>query len=145
MPAVKRTKLMEFFWKVHPKLYKATRGVIGGSAMGMPVLLLTTTGRKSGQPRTKALMYLPKGDDCVVIASFAGEPRHPDWWLNLEANPDAEVQVKGDVFHAKAREAQGEERERLWKEIVETESGYAEYARRTSRQIPVVVLERQPA
>jgi deazaflavin-dependent oxidoreductase (nitroreductase family) len=141
MPAVKRTKLMELFWKVHPWLYRASGGRIGGSAMGMPVLLLTTTGRRTGEKRTKALMYLPKGDACVVIASYAGEPRHPAWWLNLKANPQAEIQQGGKVSRVVAREADSEERERLWQEVVARESGYATYAERTTRRIPVVVLE----
>jgi deazaflavin-dependent oxidoreductase (nitroreductase family) len=141
MPAVKRTRLMETIWRIHPWLYRVTGGRVGGKAMGMPVLLLTTRGRKSGAPRTKALMYLPKGDACVVIASFAGEPRHPDWWLNLEAHPEAEIQRGSETVRVRAREAEGEERERLWQEVVAKESGYAEYARRTTRRIPVVVLE----
>ena len=75
MPAVKRTKLMETFWRLHPWLYRVSGGRIGGRIMKLPVLLLTTTGRKSGEARTRALMYLPYGDACVVIASYAGEPR----------------------------------------------------------------------
>lgn len=145
MPAVRRTKLMELFWRFHPWLYRKTGGRIGGSAMGMPVLLLTTTGRKSGQPRTRALMYLPKGDACVVIASFAGEPRHPDWWLNLRANPRAQIQRGADTTRVVAREAEGAERARLWEEVVRRESGYATYAERTTRRIPVVLLEPERA
>jgi len=141
MPAVKRTKLIEIFWKVHPWLYEKSGGRIGGKAMGMPVLLLTTKGRKSGLPRKRTLMYLPKGDACIVIASFAGEPRHPDWWLNLEADPACEVRRGRQVSRMRAREAEGVEREELWKEAVEKEIGYAEYQTRTARRIPVVVLE----
>ena len=141
MPAVKRTKLIEMFWKVHPWLYEKSGGLIGGKAMGMPVLLLTTKGRKSGLPRKRALMYLPKGDACVVIASFAGEPRHPDWWLNLKTDPVCEVRRGRLVSRMRAREAEGAEREELWADAVEKENGYAEYQRRTTRRIPVVVLE----
>jgi deazaflavin-dependent oxidoreductase (nitroreductase family) len=107
----------------------------------MPVLLLTTTGRRSGKPRTRALTYLPQGDGAVVIASFLGEPRHPDWWLNLRADPRATVQRGGTVTVMRAREAEGEERTRLWRELLERAPDYAEYQTRTTRRIPVVVLE----
>lgn len=141
MAAVRRTKLMEFFWRTHPALYRATGGLIGGRITGNPILLLTTQGRRTGQPRTKALAYLDQGDSCVVIASYAGEPKHPAWWLNLEANPEATVQRGKTVTRMRARQAEGEERERLWAAIVAQESGFAEYQRRTTRHIPVVVLE----
>jgi len=143
MPAVKKTKLMETFWKLHPWIYEKTRGRVGGRVFGMPVLLLSTRGRKSGQVRKNALMYLEKGNACVVIASNAGEPRHPAWYLNLKTNPRVQIQRGGEVVNATAREAEGEERDRLWKEVVAAESGYAEYERRTTRRIPLVVLEPQ--
>jgi len=141
MPAVRRTKFMEFMWKIHPWVYRTSGGRLLGSMMGMPVLLLTTKGRKSGEPRTRALMYLPKGDACVVIASFAGEPKHPAWWLNLQADPHATIERRGTVTRVVAREAEGNERAALWQEAVAAEAGYATYAERTTRQIPVVVLE----
>lgn len=139
--AYRRNRAVELFWKVHPRLYRWTRGRIGGRVANMPVLLLTTRGRKTGQPRTRALTYLPKDGGFVVVASFLGEPRHPDWWLNLRAHPEAEVQVGGRRLRVRAREAEGEERERLWEEIVRTQPDYAEYQRRTTRRIPVVVLQ----
>ena len=139
--AIRRSKLLELFWKIHPALYRWTGGRMGGSMMNMPVLLLTTKGRRSGEPRTRALMYLPKGDRFVVIASYLGEPRHPDWWLNLRANPRASIQVGGRRLDVAAREADGEERTRLWQEVVARQADYAEYQRRTDRRIPVVVLE----
>jgi deazaflavin-dependent oxidoreductase (nitroreductase family) len=141
MPAVRRTKLMELFWRVHPWLYTASGGRIGGKAFGMPILLLTTIGRKSGAPRTKALTYFPQGEASAVIASFAGEPRHPDWWLNLQANPRAEIRRGAELTRVRAREAEGEERERIWRDVVARDPGYAVYQQRTSRRIPVVVLE----
>ena len=141
--AVKRNALVELFWRIHPSLYRWSGGRIGGSMMGLPVLLLTTTGRKSGQPRTTALMYLVRGKDYVVIASYLGEPRHPSWWLNLQAQPDASVQVGSETQRVKAREAEGEEREELWRAAVNKTADYEEYQARTSRRIPVVVLERQ--
>ncbi len=141
MPAVKRTPVVELFWKVHPWIYRVSGGRIGGRLVGLPVLLLTTVGRKTGQPRTCALTYIPKGDASVVIASYAGEPRHPDWWLNLAADPRAEVQRGAARLRVRAREADGDERARLWDEIVAKNADYATYQTRTSRRIPVVVLE----
>lgn len=141
MPAVRRTKAMELFWKAHRFLYRVSGGRIGGRVIGMPVLMLTTTGRKSGRPRTNVLTYLPQGRVSVVFASNAGEPRHPAWWLNLAADPHATVQRGRETMPVVAREADGEERARLWDEVVRTEAGYAVYAERTTRRIPVVVLE----
>jgi len=141
MPAVRRTKAMELFWKLHRFLYRVSGGRIGGRVVGMPVLMLTTTGRKSGAPRTNVLTYLSHGRASVVFASNAGEPRHPAWWLNLAADPHATVQRGQEVMPVVAREAEGEERARLWDEVVRTEAGYAVYAERTARRIPVVVLE----
>ena len=141
MSAIKRSKAVELFWKIHPWLYRVSGGRIGGRVIGLPVLLLTTTGRKSGAPRTRALTYFPKGDRTVVVASYLGEPRHPDWWLNLKANPRATVLRDGRETTVRAREADGEERDQLWREIVTTAKDYDEYQGRTRRRIPVVVLE----
>jgi deazaflavin-dependent oxidoreductase (nitroreductase family) len=143
MAAAKRGTLVEWFWKVHPKLYRWSGGRIGGKIMNMPVLLLTTHGRRSGAARTRALMYLPDGERFIVIASFLGEPRHPDWWLNLRAHPQAEVEVGTRRVAVVAREADGGERERLWNAVVARQKDYAEYQQRTTRRIPVVVLEPQ--
>lgn len=142
--AVKRSKLVEWFWKVHPTLYRWSGGRIGGKLVNMPVLLLTTRGRRTGNSRTRALTYLADGTRFVVIASFLGEPRHPDWWLNLRADPHAEVEVGRRRVQVVAREADGEERERLWQAVVDRQKDYTEYQRRTTRRIPVVVLEPQP-
>jgi deazaflavin-dependent oxidoreductase (nitroreductase family) len=109
--------------------------------MGLPVLLLTAIGRKTGRERATALMYLPRGNDFVVIASYLGEPRHPSWWLNLEAQPEAQVQVGSQSTPVRAREAQGDEREELWRAVVQKSPDYDEYQSRTTRRIPVVVLE----
>ena len=141
MAAVTRSWAVETFWKIHPWLYRVSGGRIGGRVIGLPVLLLTTTGRKSGEPRTRALTYFPRGDSSVVVASYLGEPRHPDWWLNLRRNPTATVQRGREVVRVRAREAEGEERERLWREITATAPDYAEYQTRTERRIPVVLLE----
>jgi deazaflavin-dependent oxidoreductase (nitroreductase family) len=141
MAAVSRNRVTELFWKLHPWLYRVSGGRIGGKIIGMPVLLLTTRGRKTGEPRTRALTYVPQGNASVVIASFAGESRHPDWWLNLRANPQAEIQRGSQSLRVRAREAQGEERERLWKQVIAVAPDYTTYQERTSRRIPVVVLE----
>jgi deazaflavin-dependent oxidoreductase (nitroreductase family) len=140
MAAVRKSKAVELFWRVHPHLYRWSGGRIGGRLQGLPVLLLTTTGRKSGTARTSALSYLPSGDAYVVVASFLGEPRHPAWLLNLRAMPDAEVQVGSRRVRVRAREAEGTERERLWSEVVAKNPDYAEYQSRTERRIPIVVL-----
>ncbi len=141
MPALKRSKAVELFWKAHRWVYEKTGGKIGAKVVGMPVLLLTTTGRKSGRPRTVALTYFEDDGRFVVIASYLGEPRHPSWWLNLTANPHATVQIGGRTIAVRAREAEGEERDRLWRRAVELMADYAVYQERTSRRIPVVVLE----
>jgi F420H(2)-dependent quinone reductase len=139
--APKRSKMVELFWKVHPWLYKKSGGKIGGRLVGMPVLLLTTKGRKSGAARERALTYVPDGSSFAVIASYLGEPRHPDWYLNLKANPEATVRCGSRSLPVRAREAAGEERERLWGEAVRMNADYDEYRRRTDRRIPVVILE----
>lgn len=141
MAAVTRNWAVEQFWRIHPWLYRVSGGRIGGRVNGMPVLLLTTTGRKSGEPRTRALTYFPRDAASIVVASFLGEPRHPDWWLNLRRNPVATVQRGRDVARVRAREADGAERERLWQEITASVPDYAEYQSRTKRRIPVVLLE----
>lgn len=140
---MKRNPLIDLFWRIHPKLYRWSGGRIGSSIMGLPVLLLTTKGRKTGLLRTKALMYIPYGNNFVVYASNLGEPKHPHWWLNLEANPQATVEVKGTSYNVRAREAEGEQREQLWHEVTDRVPAYNQYQARTSRRIPVVVLEPQ--
>jgi deazaflavin-dependent oxidoreductase (nitroreductase family) len=126
-------------------IYRRTGGRLAGKMFGVPLLLLTTTGRKSGREWTVPLMYHHDGDRLVIVASAAGQPNHPAWWLNLRAQPNATVQVGKETFPVKASEATGEERNRLWPVMVEKYKGYADYQEKTSRQIPVVVLERPPA
>lgn len=133
------------FWCLHLRLYLWSSGRIGHTIRNLPVLILTTTGKKSRLPRAKALMYLPNGDDFVVIASNLGRSHHPAWWVNLLAEPNATVQIGRGQFRVHAREADGEERERLWNVIAEKNSDYNQYRTWTSRRIPVVVLERKDA
>jgi deazaflavin-dependent oxidoreductase (nitroreductase family) len=129
----------------HVDRYIATDGEDGHDWNGHPTLLLTTHGRKSGQARTLPLIYGRDGDDVLVVASRGGAPNHPRWYLNLEADPDVEVQVKGDRFHARARTATAQERPRLWEIVTHVFPDYLEYQTRTTREIPVVVLERTGA
>jgi deazaflavin-dependent oxidoreductase (nitroreductase family) len=128
---------------LHRWLYQASAGRIGGRLAGWPVLLLTTTGRRSGRRTTIALNYLQDGDRLVVTASNAGEPAHPSWYLNLRAHPRASVQVGGIQRTVVAADASPEERESLWRAIVAFDRSYAEYQARTSRLIPVVLLRPQ--
>ncbi|MBO0682402.1 MAG: nitroreductase family deazaflavin-dependent oxidoreductase [Candidatus Dormibacteraeota bacterium] len=131
------------FGDEHVRRYRETGGAVGHTwRRGSKILLLTTKGRKSGEVRPNALIYENDGDRYVVVASRGGSPRHPGWYLNLVANPEVEVQVKDEVFPARARTATGEERDRLWKLAARQWPDYDTYQGRTQRQIPVVVLER---
>lgn len=132
----------DLFGDEHVKAYIDSGGEHGHDWKGTQCLLLTTTGRKSGQPRVTPLIYAPDGDAYVIVASRGGDSRHPDWYFNLADDAEVEVQVKADVFTATARDAQGEERERLWTLMNGEWPDYAEYQKKTDRQIPVVVLER---
>lgn len=142
MAATTRNAFVELFWKIHPTLYRWSGGRIGGRVLGLPVLLLETRGRRTGRLRTNALTYFPHARGFVVVASFLGEPRDPSWWHNLKARPDADVQVGAERLRVRAREADGDERTALWHAITTQAPDYAEYQSRTSRRIPVVVLER---
>ena len=113
---------------------------LGGPGL-LPTLLLTTTGRKSGEPRALPLIYGESGSSYVIIASKGGAPKHPVWFLNLEAKPECELMVGAKAVTARARVAEGEERERLWKEMAEIYPPYNEYKERAARTIPVVVLD----
>ena len=126
---------------IHKSVYRLTGGKVGGKMGKVPVLLLTTSGRKSGQPRTQPLSYTPASDGYAVIASKGGAPQHPLWYLNLQANPLADVTVGRETRKVRARDAEGEERERLWRALAELYPGYDRYAKKTNRKIPVVMLE----
>ncbi len=132
--------LMKAIGRIHRALYRLTRGALGGRLAGKPMLLLTTTGRKTGKSRTTPLQYLEDGENMVVVASNGGNPRHPAWWFNLERHPEAEVQVGKVTRRVRAETASAEERSRLWPLLVETTPGYAEYQKGTERTIPVVIL-----
>jgi deazaflavin-dependent oxidoreductase (nitroreductase family) len=126
---------------LHTKLYGLSGGAVGGHMGKAPVLLLTTTGRKTGKRRTNPLLYLEDGDDLVVVASKGGAPANPAWFLNLEADPDAVVQVKREQRRVRARRATPEERARLWPKVNEIWERYDSYQSKTTREIPLVILE----
>jgi len=127
---------------VHQWLYENSDGRIGATLGGRPMLLLRTVGRRTGQPRTAALLYVRDGDAYVVIASKGGSPHHPGWFHNLMAQPNAQIQVGRERMPVHARVAKGKERSRLWARADEVNQGqYAVYQSRTSRIIPVVVLD----
>ncbi len=131
------------FGDEHVHVYRETGGEVGHIwREGSTILLLTTTGRKSGERRTTPLIYAQDGDRYVIVASKGGAPEHPGWYENLAKDPNVELQVKDEVFPVRARTAEGEERERLWRKANEGWRHYDEYQTKTDREIPVVVLER---
>jgi deazaflavin-dependent oxidoreductase (nitroreductase family) len=132
------------FGKEHVDRYRATDGKEGHYwEKGSSTLLLTTKGRKSGEPRTTPLIYAPYGDDAyTVVASKGGSDEPPAWYVNLSEEPEVEVQVWGDMFKARARTANAEEKPEMWRTMVAEWPDYDAYQRNTDREIPVVVLER---
>ncbi|MGP3965995.1 nitroreductase family deazaflavin-dependent oxidoreductase [Nonomuraea sp. 3N208] len=130
------------FGKEHVRRYQETDGAEGHEWNNTTVLLLTTKGRKSGRPYTTPLIYQRHGDAYLVVASYGGAPEHPDWYKNLIAEPDVEVQVKGDKFKARARTADEDEKPEMWRVMAKAWPDYDNYQQKTDRRIPVVVLER---
>jgi deazaflavin-dependent oxidoreductase (nitroreductase family) len=130
------------FGQEHVQRYRDTDGAEGHDWQGTDVLLLTTTGRHSGEPRTAPLIYGTHGDDYVIVASKGGADEHPAWYLNLSEEPDVEVQVRGDRFAARAHTATQAERPELWSTMIGHWPAYDDYQTKTEREIPVVVLER---
>ncbi|MDQ3608975.1 MAG: nitroreductase family deazaflavin-dependent oxidoreductase [Actinomycetota bacterium] len=131
------------FGQEHVERYVATDGEEGHDWQDTTVLILTTTGRRSGEQRSTPLIYGKHGDDHLVVASKGGAEEHPAWYLNLDASAEVAVQVRGDRFTAHARTATPEEKGTLWPIMVERWSAYDEYQAKTDRDIPVVVLERR--
>jgi deazaflavin-dependent oxidoreductase (nitroreductase family) len=139
-------RLLTALSRAHVVLYRASRGRLGGRiSRGAPVLLLTTTGRKSGRERTTPLLYLEDARRYVVIASVGGAPKHPAWYLNLLANRAARIEVGSRNLPVTADTASPEERTRLWPLAVQLYPGYDDYQARTTREIPVVILAPRPA
>jgi F420H(2)-dependent quinone reductase len=126
---------------VNRVLYRATGGKVGGTMKGAPILLLTTRGRKSGKKRVMPLLYLRDDGNVVVVASSGGTPTSPGWFHNLKATPDVEIEIGRNRESRRARVASTEERARLWPRLVEMYPPYREYQKKTTREIPVVILE----
>jgi F420H(2)-dependent quinone reductase len=144
-PAPQARSPFWWFWErftdFHTVAYKASGGRLGGTAYGVPVALVESVGRKSGKRRTHPLLCREDGENLVIIASKGGVNKHPAWYLNLKAQPETNAWWRGKKRRVRAREAEGEERERLWKLMADGYPTYEDYQRRTDRQIPVVVLE----
>jgi deazaflavin-dependent oxidoreductase (nitroreductase family) len=125
------------------KEFRTNGGKVGGPFEGAPLLLLTTTGAKSGQPHTFPLMYLPDSDRLVIFASKGGAPTNPDWYHNLIAHPQASVEVGNETFEVNATVVSGKEHDRLYANQAEKYPQFAEYQAKTTRKIPVIILERR--
>ncbi len=142
---VPKDAIFKVVTRFHRIVFDLTKGKITGKAGGMPVVKLTTVGRKSGQQRTTMLTSpLVEGDNVTLVASYGGDDRDPAWFSNLVANPDVEVVMSGSHRQMHARVTEGDERTRLWEALTAKHANYAGYQRKTQRQIPVVVLEPRP-
>lgn len=128
--------------RIHRGVYRSTGGRVGARLNGLDMVLLTTTGRKSGQPRTLPLACLRDGEDWIVVASNGGQDFHPAWWLNLQANPRAQAQLGRETRSVVAHEAIDDDRARLWPLLKQQNSAYPKYEKKTDRLIPVVVLRK---
>jgi deazaflavin-dependent oxidoreductase (nitroreductase family) len=134
--------IIKWMSRINAWLYKASGGKVGGRFLkGAPVSLLTTTGRKTGQPRVSPLLYLRDGDRVIVAASHGGREKNPMWYLNLKANPKVSVQIKKEVLDLIARDATDEERAHYWPQLVEMYSSYDDYQSWTDRKIPIVICD----
>lgn len=126
--------------RAHVGIYRATGGKLLGRLGKAPVMLLNTVGRKSGEVRTTPLLYVTDGEDHVVVASVGGAPKHPAWFLNLQANPETSVEVGDRKINVRAEVASPEEKPRLWERLTEMYPAYNDYQQKTDREIPVVIL-----
>lgn len=133
---------MKYFTRAHVWIYRRTNGLIGATLLRYPAALITTTGRKSGVRRTTATLYLRDGDRVVLPASFGGRDQHPAWYLNIEAHPEVDVQVRSERWRMHARDATPAERERYWPQLTEMYPPYRDYREAADRPIPLVVCER---
>ena len=136
--------LVKLAWKVgsgaHTGLYRATGGKLGGRMGKNPILLLNTVGRRSGKERVTPLLYAMDSEDYAIVASYGGAPKHPDWFLNLQANPETSIEVGGRKINVRAEVATPEDKPRLWAKLTEMYSTYDDYRKKTDREIPVVIL-----
>ena len=130
---------------LHRALYSVSNGRVAGRGLGMPVVQLSTVGRKSGK-RRQTMLTAPvvDGDRVVLIASYGGDDRHPAWFLNLRDHPDVELTMRGETKAMRARVASPDEKATLWPQVVDAYKGYAQYQQRTERDIPVVIVEPRP-
>lgn len=134
--------VMKWMGRITSAVYRGTNGKIGGKFLkGSPVALLTTIGRKTGEPRTSPVLYLREGDRVIIAASRAGSDKHPMWYLNLKANPNVTIQIKGDVLHLTAREATEPERADYWPKLVAMYSSFEDYESWTDRVIPILICD----
>ena len=134
----------KFLTGLHEFWYRATNGLVGGNIFGARVLLLTTTGRKTGRRHTMPLTYIEDGDRFVIIASNGGADADPDWWRNLRTNSSAMIQIGARHLDVRASAATGDERARIWGAVTKRYPVYRDYERQTTREIPVVVLSLEP-
>ena len=128
--------------RIHSTVYQSTGGRVGARLNGLDMVLLTTTGRKSGQPRTLPLACLRDGEDWIVVASNGGQDFHPAWWLNLQETPRAQAQLGRETRSIVAHEATDDDRARLWPLLKQQNPAYPKYEKKTDRLIPVVVLRK---
>ena len=136
------TPIIKRMSRANTWLYKKTDGKVGGKFLqGAPVALLTTIGRKTGEPRVSPLLFLREGTRVVLVASKGGSATHPMWYLNLKANPKVSVQIKDEMLHLSARDATEEERARYWPKLVEMYSSFDDYQSWTDRVIPIVICD----
>jgi len=136
-----RDRAAKYLSTLHRVLYRSTRGRVGRRLVDNDMCLLTTTGRRTGNEHTVPLLYLRDGDRLIVIASWGGRDRHPEWYLNLLAHPEATVQVLGEQWTVDATTADANDRNLWWPRVLDAYDGYAVYESRTDREIPVVFLD----
>ncbi|GBE67299.1 deazaflavin-dependent nitroreductase [Mycobacterium sp. MFM001] len=133
--------MLKYFARAHIWVYRRTNGRLGARLLWFPAALLTTMGRKSGEPRTTPTLYLRDGDRVILPASFGGRAENPTWYLNLKDNPDVEVQIRSEQLRLVARDATDEERQRYWPSLIKMYPPYRGYRQATDRVIPLVVCE----
>jgi len=139
------TFFMKWMAKGNAWIYKRSNGKLGGTFQGAPVALLTTTGRKTGEPRVSPLLYLREGDRVILGASRSGSDKHPLWYLNLKANPKVSVQIKDEILALTARDANEPERKQYWPKMVAMYPSYDDYQSWTDRTIPIVICDPAPS
>jgi F420H(2)-dependent quinone reductase len=132
---------MKYFARAHIWVYRRTNGRVGAKLLWFPAALITTTGRKSGRPRTTPTLYLDDGDRVILPASFGGRDADPAWYLNLESNPDVHVQIRSRHLDLRARDATDDERNRYWPRLIKMYPPYRGYRQAADRAIPMVVCE----